>query len=109
MTPAASTTTGISIFMDSRIIRVSPSTTLEPISDKYEFRMLNRVNSIGQPSRYIIEGVDTLGNPRLGIFPRPGRHTLEATDPDGQRAAIVIDVAAEAGHAAPALDLPDRE
>ena len=49
--------------------RVPP---LEPISDKNEFRMLNRVNTIGQPSRYIIEGVDTLGNPRLGIFPRPG-------------------------------------
>jgi hypothetical protein len=49
--------------------RVPP---LEPISDKNEFRMLNRVNSIGQPSRYIIEGVDSIGNPRIGVFPRPG-------------------------------------
>lgn len=44
---------------------------LEPIADKNEFRMLNRVGSIGQPSRYIIEGVDSIGNPRVGMFPRP--------------------------------------
>lgn len=48
--------------------RVPP---LEPIADKNEWRMLNRVNSRGQPSRYMIEGVDAIGNPRVAVFPRP--------------------------------------
>jgi len=36
MVPGASTTTGISIFIDSRIISVSPATTLMPTSDMIE-------------------------------------------------------------------------
>jgi hypothetical protein len=46
--------------------------SLEPIADKNEFRLLMRTQSMGTPSRYAIDGTDALGNPRLGLFPRPG-------------------------------------
>jgi hypothetical protein len=46
--------------------------SLEPISDKNEFRLLIRTGSIGTPSRYAVDGTDALSNPRLGLFPRPG-------------------------------------
>lgn len=46
--------------------------SLEPISDKNEFRLLTRTLSMGTPSRYTIDGTDSLGNPRIGFFPRPG-------------------------------------
>lgn len=46
--------------------------SLEPIADKNEFRLLVRTRSIGTPSRYAIDGTDSLGNPRIGLFPRPG-------------------------------------
>jgi len=52
--------------------RVAP---LEPIADKAEFRMLSRNGSFGTPSRYCIEGIDSLNNPRVGIFPRPSSRT----------------------------------
>lgn len=46
--------------------------SLEPIADKNEFRLLTRTQSIGTPSRYTVDGTDADGNPRLGLFPRPG-------------------------------------
>lgn len=46
--------------------------SLEPIADKNEFRLLERTRSIGTPSRYTVYGVGSDGNPRLGLFPRPG-------------------------------------
>lgn len=48
--------------------RVPP---LEPISSVNEMRLLNRVGSIGTPSRFGVHGVDGSDNPVITIFPRP--------------------------------------
>jgi hypothetical protein len=45
---------------------------LEPISNRNEFRMLIRTNSIGTPSRFCPMDLDGEGNQKVGLFPRPG-------------------------------------
>lgn len=44
---------------------------LDLISDKAEMRLLVRTGSLGSPARFMVDGQDGLGNPRVALFPRP--------------------------------------
>lgn len=59
-------------------------------------------------ARWQLDGSPVQGSRLRGIFPRPGRHRLEATDGQGHHAVVDLDVGAEIMNAAPALDVPDR-
>lgn len=56
--------------------RVPP---LEPVADVNEGRMLLRTRSYGQPSRFFVEGQDSLGNPMFNLFPIPGSQSAGNT------------------------------
>ena len=62
---------------------------------------------VGTRAEWQLDGAPVQAGRLRGIFPRPGRHRVEASTADGHRAALEIEVVAERRDAASALDLPD--